>query len=513
MTALDVLERRYFPPPGTPDAAPVSRRGTVRPLVDGVEYFDALRREIDALRPGDRWYLTGWLFAPGFRFGVGGPTVETLLVSAAAAGIDVRVLLWASRLLLSGPADGPLAAYRRVTELNVRAAERLRSLTVPSGAAPLSGRVLLDWSGNAASSHHMKLAVLVRGGQVTAFAGGLDLWPDRYDSAPHTSMPVLGVDGRPLPWGWHDAGVVVTGEPARRVLGTVETRWAEASTLSPATYDVGDGQRPYNPPPLAPPLAPLPPPALPAADARTGVQVVRSWPAAKEFRGVLRTSLPWRTLPAGGVHEILRTLTTAIGAARRYVYVEDQAFDAEGTLFPLLAGACRRGVKVIALLPGWVDPNDGGNAPLNAVLSPAVRRGLLDPLPPAQQQNLAVWRLNGVTVHSKVVLIDDEFLCVGSANAMDRSLQDTMLGDDSELSVAAVSTGSLVADLRVRLWAEHLRVTGAAALAEIRDLDRSLGVWRPAWGGGLTVPHPASPLALIGPAVAVPTARSPSRGS
>jgi len=225
---------------------------------------------------------------------------------------------------------------------------------------------------------------------------------------------------------------------------------------------------------------------------------------------VLRTSLPWRTLPAGGVHEILRTLTTAIGAARRYVYVEDQAFDAEGTLFPLLAGACRRGVRVIALLPGWVDPNDGGNAPLNAVLSPAVRRGLLDPLPPAQQQNLAVWRLNGVTVHSKVVLIDDEFLCVGSANVMDRSLQDTMLGDDSELSVAAVSTGSLVADLRVRLWAEHLRVTGPAALAEIRDLDRSLGVWRPAWGRGLTVPHPASPLALVGPAVAAPAARSPS---
>ena len=103
-------------------------------------------------------------------------------------------------------------------------------------------------------------------------------------------------------------------------------------------------------------------------------------------------------------------------------------------------------------------------------------------------------------MHSKLILIDDEFLADGSANFMDRSMQYTgVQGDDSELSVAAVSTGSLVSDLRVQLWAEHLRTAAPAALAELRDLARSLGFWRQAWGSGLTFAHPASALVFVGP--------------
>jgi phosphatidylserine/phosphatidylglycerophosphate/cardiolipin synthase-like enzyme len=234
---LGTLETRYFPPPGGTDAAPFSRSGTVLPLVDGVQFFQAVQAEVGRLALGDSWYVTGWLFQPGFRFGAGGPTLESLLFAKAAAGVDVRVVLWANRLLLETRSSGGsiAEAYRRVTEANVGAAERLRSLTAPSGAALLAGRVLLDWSGNAASSHHMKLNVTVRGGAVTAFAGGLDYWPDRYDAAPHTAMPVLLPDGRSVPWGWHDAGIAVTGAPAHRVLDTFRTRWTEAATLSPAT--------------------------------------------------------------------------------------------------------------------------------------------------------------------------------------------------------------------------------------------------------------------------------------
>jgi phosphatidylserine/phosphatidylglycerophosphate/cardiolipin synthase-like enzyme len=273
----------------------------------------------------------------------------------------------------------------------------------------------------------------------------------------------------------------------------------------PATYDVGAGARPFNPPKPAAlppaPAAPRPPIGPPAPGAAgTAVQVVRSWPDTKEFRGFLAAGVPWRTLPATGVHEVRSTLLAAIAGARRYVYLEDQAFDAERTLLPELARACRRGVKVIAVLPGSTDPNDGTLAAANQQLGPAVRTALLGLLGAAQQENLAVWRLTDVMVHAKVVLVDDAFLCVGSANAMDRSLQETASGDDSELSVAAVSTTSLVADLRVRLWAEHLRVGTAPALAEVRDLDASLGFWRRGWGRGLREPHPGTPLAFVGPA-------------
>ncbi|HZR53111.1 MAG TPA: hypothetical protein VFB06_26805 [Streptosporangiaceae bacterium] len=59
--------------------------------------------------------------------------------------------------------------------------------------------------------------------------------------------------------------------------------------------------------------------------------------------------------------------------------------------------------------------------------------------------------------------------------------------------MCAASTGPLVRDLRVGLWAEHLQASDPAALAELQDLAKSLGFWRPGWGTGITFPHPTQP--------------------
>ena len=72
-----------------------------------------------------------------------------------------------------------------------------------------------------------------------------------------------------------------------------------------------------------------------------------------------------------------------------------------------------------------------------------------------------------------------------------------MVGDESEVTVAMVHPGgsrSLVADLRVRLWREHMRLPESASVdAGLRDLDNSLGYFRRQWGTGTTstIPHSA----------------------
>ena len=488
--ALSALEGRYFPPPGTADAAPFSRASTFEPIVDGRDYFAAIKARIDALGTGDACYLAGWWFSAGFTF-ADGTALGDLLVAKAAAGVDVRVIVWVNRQVLDSPRlAGVLGAgpYSRVIHDNIAAAEDLRA-RVAGGGAVLAGRVLIDWSGNAASSHHQKFAVVSHGGDVAAFIGGLDFQQNRL-SPPMHPPPNLG---------WHDAGVLVRGDGAGRALQTFVTRWNEAATLSPATYDVGAGSHQYNPAPITP----LHPPAATTvgASADTSVQVVRTFPDSKEF-GLLHNT-PWRTLPSSGVHEVKRTFQTALAAAQRYIYIEDQSFDAVDSLFPALVAACRRGVKVIALIPGIGDPLDTpGKIP--ATLTSVVQSGIVDRLSASERANLAVWQLDAIVVHAKLILIDDEFASIGSANFMDRSMQFTFQGDDSELTAAAVSTGTLVSDLRVQLWAEHLRVTDPAALAEIRDLARSLGFWRPAWGSGLSFAHASSRLVFVGPGAGSP---------
>jgi phosphatidylserine/phosphatidylglycerophosphate/cardiolipin synthase-like enzyme len=83
------------------------------------------------------------------------------------------------------------------------------------------------------------------------------------------------------------------------------------------------------------------------------------------------------------------------------------------------------------------------------------------------------------TVHTKLMLVDDVFASIGSANFFSRS----MVGTDSELSCTFVTTGPSVKDLRrVRLWAEHLRTPlNGQVVPALEDLDTALGIWRIEW--------------------------------
>ncbi|MFC5112099.1 hypothetical protein [Kibdelosporangium philippinense] len=102
----------------------------------------------------------------------------------------------------------------------------------------------------------------------------------------------------------------------------------------------------------------------------------------------------------------------------------------------------------------------GANAPSSDAtpyISTEIQNSIIDPLSRSQRSNVGVFYLHNTKVHSKLVMIDDEFVSIGSANAWDRSME----GDESELSVAILDPGgtrSLVADLRVKLWQEHHRL-------------------------------------------------------
>jgi phosphatidylserine/phosphatidylglycerophosphate/cardiolipin synthase-like enzyme len=125
-------------------------------------------------------------------------------------------------------------------------------------------------------------------------------------------------------------------------------------------------------------------------------------------------------------------------------------------------------------------PGSGGDeGKKNLVLTDDLRR-MVGSLPTELQTNVAVWRVEGVTVHSKLVLVDDEFAAIGSANFQERS----MYGVDLELHTAFVATDTKVRDLRAKLWTEHLRqvVPVPSSMDEtMRDLPRALGIWRGGW--------------------------------
>ncbi|MGR7025752.1 phospholipase D-like domain-containing protein [Geodermatophilus sp. URMC 62] len=452
--------------------------------MDGVEYFSQLHAGLSAAGPGDSVFLSGLQMdadtdLTGRAAGEPGhQAIADLLAEKAADGVDVRVLLTGA--VFSGSLPWPRIGPFRDNVFTARAmrgwlpAERPEVL-----APPLRDRVLLDWSGAGIGSNHQKLVLLHVGGQLSAFVGGIDLVSSRYDATPHDRLRSEGQR-----WGWHDGAARITGPAAARVWENYRLRWQETATL-PRRYM-------YLPPAslvvLNPPLHPMQVPPAPATPPRSAegnaVQVLRSFSPWKidEWFGLNRVR--WTTLPHGGVQEVYRTLATAIAGARRYVYLEDQYFhEMPGgrrrlELYEPLRQAAARGVKVILVGSGRKDPADGGVDQLKRTVTRDLRHKVIRRLPPAQRSNVVMHRVQHLTVHTKLVLVDDAFACVGSANFFSRS----MAGTDSELSCALVTDGTAVRDLRVRLWAEHLRTPVPAHLRPaLEDLDLALGIWRSQW--------------------------------
>jgi phosphatidylserine/phosphatidylglycerophosphate/cardiolipin synthase-like enzyme len=476
------LVEHYLPHP-TPSCPVHVEDSEWSPVVDGVDYFAEVAALLDRVGPDDAVFVAGLQVSPDLD--LHGRTageeayrpLADVLAEKAHDGADVRVLL-SGGVLSGGVSWLPVGPFRA----NVEAARRMRGWLPASrrtGRPPLRDRVLLDWSGALIGSNHQKMVLVRLGNELTAFVGGLDLTLNRYDAAPHDRLR-LG-EAR---WGWHDAAGRLRGPAAERVWAVYGYRWQVAAALPRRYWMPSMGGLGVLNPPLRPLTVPEPPPQEPRPAEGRAVTVVRSFDpwAIDSVRLLQRVRRPG--LPSGGVHEVFRTLSTAIRGARRYVYVEDQYLrEMPGggwryTLYGPLREAALRGVRVVLVGSGRRDPADGGVSVLPRVLTWDLRRRVVDRLPRETRRNVVMYRVADLTVHTKVVLVDDVFACIGSANFFGRS----MAGTDTELSSAVVTTGTEVRDLRVRLWGEHLRTPLTEQLRlSLEDLDLALGIWRREW--------------------------------
>jgi phosphatidylserine/phosphatidylglycerophosphate/cardiolipin synthase-like enzyme len=479
--------------------------------VDGAAYFGAIANVLDTMRgPGDRLYITSWNLdlATRLRAGAGEPDLAERLLSLAEAGADIRLIVAVPRYAPS-PFNKPVlrmdfwrwpfsVLLGKIPATNVNSVRTLRGSS-PTGPSPLANRVLMDWGGGFDSRHEKAtIAYSAATGELQAFVGGIDYVPKVSTSERHAGAPQENY--------WHDAGVQLQGGAAEAVLDNFWTRWDETATLPARTYGHGGVEEPFNPAvepkpeQLIPPQSRQPANLSAGSHADAGVRIWRSYGPLRVTALGDSLQLAWHTLP-GGISEVSTGLTVAIDAARRYIYVEDQtlnpsllarAYNQHSVLFPAISAAAARGVKVVFVTQGFGFPGARGNA--TPGMSSEIQALILGKLTAAQRQNFAVYYVKDTWVHSKLVLVDDEFVSIGSANFWDRSLA----GDESEVNAAIVHPGgpaSLVADLRVRLWREHLRVPQTdSADASLRDLDVSLGYFRRTWGTGTVSDIPDSAL-------------------
>jgi phospholipase D1/2 len=279
-------------------------------------------------------------------------------------------------------------------------------------STPAQVRFEFDTHPNPTGSHHQKFVVI---DGAVAFAGGMDICDERWDDREHAPNQPLrrNADGEPSRPN-HEVQSVVTGEAAAVLAEIFRERWLAAC-----------GELLELPAPNA---------ALAAEFAETELGERADLPLRASHVGVLRTN-PARD---GSVdRQILRALQAAFAQAERFVYIETQYFTSRSIAQALLSrfyDEAKPKLEVVIVLPRVADSTkeafatgDTQHMVLGALEAGARATGhelrfLCSVADDADQVSGATF------IHSKVVIVDDRVLCVGSANMTERSM-----GYDTEL--------------------------------------------------------------------------------
>jgi phospholipase D1/2 len=384
-------------------------------LVDGEAYFGALRR---ALRHARHSVLVAaWEIDDHMSLDPRAREESSRLGDVLRSHLEerpslhVHVLAWDFAMIYA-------------VERGLQPLFRLRFASQPRLHLELDGRHPVG------ASHHQKLVVI---DDRVAFVGGLDLTEHRWDRPDHAPDEPGRRDDDGEAYGpFHDVQVAVQGDAAAAVGDLFRERWTRAT---------GDRLKP-------PPMGGEP-----------------AWPEGLDPDAEDLVVGLARTRPQYGgqdeVREVERLYLDAIAGAHRSIYMENQYLTSAG-IVEALAERLREeeGPEIVLVLPrrcpGWLEERTVG----------LLRRRRLQELREADGHG----RLrvvyphvpgveDGVFVHAKLMVVDDRFATVGSANLSNRSM-----GLDTELNLAVASDGEdglarTIPSLRSRLLAEHLGST------------------------------------------------------
>jgi phospholipase D1/2 len=272
------------------------------------------------------------------------------------------------------------------------------------------------------SSQHQKLVIV---DDSVAFSGGLDLTIRRWDTSAHAFANPLRCDPAGKPYDpFHDVQIVVEGKAAGELSDLVRERWRCANG-----NDVQRGQR-----------GEVWPDGLDADFEYVGIGISRTCPPRPD---------------SAGVREIETLFIDMIAAARKSIYIENQYLTSP-KIAEALASQLRAfpALEVLIVAPRSHDPwlealtMRNGRIRFRQIVADAGgdRFRLVYP------QVSSKGETKGVTVHSKVMIIDDIILRVGSANLNNRSM-----GADSEcdLVIESVDRDGAIGRVRDRLLAMH----------------------------------------------------------
>ncbi len=418
-------------------------------MIDARDYYRAF---YDAARQARRCILiAGWRFNSDVRLLRGKDAKE--------AGEEAKFLSFLSRLCQE---NAELRVYVLAWDFSLIFAREweLHQESKFAQAAPGQLTFRFDNQHPVGASHHQKFVVI---DGHTAFVGGLDFNADDWDDRQHLAKNPLRTDsGEPPHEPYHDIQAYVAGPAADELARYFAKRW-----------ELSGGGSLY----LAPPA--------PRPDSLVEPSV--SLPAGPV--GLSLTHRPTSSDPTD-LRQIRQLYLDAIEAADELIYIENQYFSSQAVCQALLnrmRAPGRPRLEIVLVLPkqcnSWVEAVTVGlpRVPILDSLWEAVREtshalGVYYTTAASTAAGKAAGDAEhevSLVLHSKLMIVDDRLMTVGSCNTSNRSM-----GLDTELNVTWEASTQNHDDLvrsirraRVSLLAEHCGLT-----EDTRELEQSRGL-------------------------------------
>jgi phospholipase D1/2 len=389
-------------------------------LIDGAAFFSAVREA--ALQARRSIVIVGWDLDSRTRLvGESGKPSDPHPAELAAflgalvdarPDLNVHLLLWDYSLLYATEREPfPLLALQWKTPSRIHFS---LDAHVPLGA-----------------SQHQKIVVI---DDRIAFSGGLDLTGRRWDTSAHDFHNPWRVDPSGKPYRpFHDVQAMVDADAARALSEIVRERWrcVTAEEL-PRFESPGD---------------PWPASVQPDfADVRVGIARTQSA----------------MDCSAGETREVENLFLDSIDTAERSLYVENQFFTSS-LIARRIAARMQAKPQLETLLVGpqnhesWIEARTMRNGRIRFMRTFA-EAGVADRVRLVYPRVETATAATDTMMHSKVMIIDDRFLRIGSANLNNRSM-----GTDTEcdLAIEASNDGerARILNVRDRLIADHCGVS------------------------------------------------------
>ncbi|KAJ8578105.1 hypothetical protein ON010_g1103 [Phytophthora cinnamomi] len=395
-------------------------------------YFSDVADDIAQTREHDLVYIAGWSVCNvPFKPLDSSSTLHELVKGSVTRGADVRMLIWSN-----------LTERKQVVEVR----DFVNALPPPKKSGP-ARFVFDDRLPHPTSSHHQKSVVVRKGRELIAYVGGVDLTSNRWDTLEHDQHQLrqqVGIERKGLK-GWIDAHARIIGPATKDVATNFLARW---NSKPKPSQDLLDDLLEFE----NPKFSSLPP----VEDSDSSLVIPYNGSHAVQFVCTYSPDYAgYADFAPMGEQSIFHARIKAIRNARNFIFIQDQYFILVPELLDVLLEVLPTITRLVVIVQRTAEASyTGYDKYLYDMVSPLQLHF------PDKFQFYTTKESRDLYIHSKIVIVDDVYVSLGSANWNRRSMtSDTEVGVnivDSEhvRSPDNVTVNKLAREFRLQKFVE-----------------------------------------------------------